>query len=174
MPVLSNDQKQCRICEGVKHRVRFSKSAITYDGLNAICKGCMSTIRRGKRRLDPTKYRRTPQQRLDTAGGLLASSKSRAKRLLYDFDLTKEWIEDRLPICEISGVTMVPRSGRKGRPGPLTPSIDRIDSNRGYTKDNCRIICFSLNTAFQDWGSDAFEPIVLAWAERLVKALPRT
>lgn len=41
----------------------------------------------------------------------------------------------------------------KGR-RPLAPSIDRIDSSLGYTRQNCRIVCAAVNYAMNVWGED--------------------
>lgn len=41
-----------------------------------------------------------------------------------------------------------PGTGRN----PNAPSVDRIDSSRGYTVDNCRLILWSLNRALNNYG----------------------
>lgn len=61
-------------------------------------------------------------------------------------DLT--WVQQRLKagVCEITGipfVTDVPRH-------PFLPSLDRVDSSRGYVPDNCRAILWMLNAAKQE------------------------
>ncbi|MFK5948397.1 MAG: hypothetical protein QM500_06470 [Methylococcales bacterium] len=37
--------------------------------------------------------------------------------------------------------------GKKGNVGQWSPSIDRIDNTKGYTKDNCRIVVWMFNLA---------------------------
>jgi hypothetical protein len=37
---------------------------------------------------------------------------------------------------------------------PYRPSFDRIDSSKGYTPDNVRIIAYCVNTAMNEWGED--------------------
>lgn len=80
-----------------------------------------------------------------------------------DHSLTKEWISDRLRIgmCEISGLSFDLTKG-VGRT-PFSPSIDRIDSAKGYEPENCRMIVWGLNTAFGNWGQETFRKIALAW-----------
>lgn len=39
---------------------------------------------------------------------------------------------------------------------PFSPSIDRIDSNKGYIPDNCRIVCTIVNIALNRFGDEPF------------------
>ncbi len=81
-----------------------------------------------------------------------------------DFDLTKDWIQSRLEgVCELSGMPFdflaAPRD-------IFTPSIDRVNSELGYTQDNCRVIVWALNAAFGTWGEAAFRDLSLQWHKR--------
>ena len=49
---------------------------------------------------------------------------------------------------------------------PFAPSIDRIDSNRGYDPDNVRIVCVMLNLAMNQFGEDNFAKIAEAYIEK--------
>jgi hypothetical protein len=50
-------------------------------------------------------------------------------------------------------VTQTPFSMRKfGNRYPFAPSIDRIDSQAGYTRTNCRVVCLAANFAMNVWG----------------------
>lgn len=106
-----------------------------------------------------TRARRTkPRGR---APHMLATCRSRAKKHGMDFDLTAEWILERLESgCELTGLSFKLEAGSRDA---MSPSVDRIDSSGGYTKDNCRVILWGLNAAFGTWGEDAFREIVLAW-----------
>lgn len=35
---------------------------------------------------------------------------------------------------------------------PFAPSVDRINSAIGYTRDNCRVVCVATNYAMNVWG----------------------
>lgn len=37
---------------------------------------------------------------------------------------------------------------------PYAPSIDRKDSTKGYTRENCRIVCAAANFAMNTWGDE--------------------
>ena len=66
----------------------------------------------------------------------------------FDFDLTVEWIEARINagFCEKTGIQFDLRD-RDGGWVPFSPSVDRIDSKKGYTMDNCRVVCKIYNMA---------------------------
>lgn len=84
---------------------------------------------------------------------ILKAAKSRATKRGIVFDLTPEWIEQRWTgRCEITGLSF--RIGTKvSGPKSFSPSIDRIDTTRGYAQDNCRIILWAVNALKAD-GSD--------------------
>lgn len=53
---------------------------------------------------------------------------------------------------------------------PFAPSLDRIDSSKGYSLDNCRLVCFAVNAAMNEWGEEVFRVIAASYCER---RLPR-
>ena len=83
------------------------------------------------------------------------AQKSAAKREI-PFELTPEEFQEMLDRsdghCELSGrkFTFMTTHSRN----PYCPSIDRIDCSKGYTADNCRLICGALNIAMNVWGLD--------------------
>lgn len=54
-------------------------------------------------------------------------------------------------LCALSGVTM---TWGKGAYCPTSLSIDRIDSKKGYTKDNIRLLCYAVNAMKGVWGDE--------------------
>lgn len=42
---------------------------------------------------------------------------------------------------------------------PFAPSIDRIDSAGGYTRNNCRVVCVAVNYAMNVWGAEVLYEI---------------
>lgn len=102
------------------------------------------------------------------AMAILAKAKGR-RGLNTENCVDLEWVEERLSrgLCELSGL---PLEFGRGKRGPYSPSIDRIDSALGYSKDNCRIVLWSLNAAFGNWGSAEFKIIADAWLRRKIKS----
>jgi len=48
---------------------------------------------------------------------------------------------------------------------PYYPVIDRIDCTKGYTQDNCQLVCWMFNNAKADHHTEVFE----LWAKAFVK-----
>ena len=78
-----------------------------------------------------------------TARQQFSSAKKRANALGLEFNLTTEFIESISPkVCPILLKVIKYGGGEKTN---SSSSIDRIDSNRGYTRDNVQIICNLAN-----------------------------
>lgn len=87
--------------------------------------------------------------------------KMRAISKGLDFDLTKKWILCRYEqgFCEQTGLPFN-FNGGNGRhyKNKHAPSIDRIDSSKGYTQDNCQVVVNQYNMAKGMWSdSDVLE-----------------
>ena len=83
----------------------------------------------------------------------LRDAKSRAKKHNLEFNLDLQFLEE-LVSSKACMVTAIPYNlgGRGGsKVFPFMPAIDRIDPSKGYTKDNCRLVCNIVNTAKLDW-----------------------
>jgi len=91
----------------------------------------------------------------------------RAEKRNYEIDIDLEWVMSRLEkgYCEITGIPFVFETRFNGHRNPYSPSLDRKDNSKGYTKENCRIILWALNMGFADWGQE----IYLHIARRLVE-----
>lgn len=106
------------------------------------------------------------RQRRSTKEGRIASLYEKIRGRGYEFNLTKEWITDKINQgkCELTGIEFA-YSDKIGRRNPYTPSIDRIDSNKGYTTDNCQMILAWLNVAKMDMPNELFKELILKAAE---------
>jgi hypothetical protein len=78
------------------------------------------------------------------ASQLRGRCKQRAKRCGYEFNLSKDVIIEKLSKmrCEATGITLILDDKKYN---PYSPSIDRIDSAKGYTDDNIQITCVIYN-----------------------------
>lgn len=112
---------------------------------------------RTKARLES--YRNDPNKKLYQ---LFQGAKSRAKRDGKEFDLTLEFIKqlwaDQRGCCLLSGREFKWGSG-PDRNHRDAPTLDRIDSERGYTQDNVRMITYHLNIAINKYGLEAFKEL---------------
>lgn len=76
------------------------------------------------------------------------SSNVRHKKRDLEFDLSVEDLQDidkkQNGKCALSGITLEFRN-QYGPSQPYQASVDRIDHNKGYTKDNVRLICIMAN-----------------------------
>lgn len=79
--------------------------------------------------------------------------KRNAKKDGVAFDLTKEWICERLEKgCEVTGVPFDLTTRNPGLCGfanvqKYAPSLDRKDNSKGYTKDNVQVVIWMYNAA---------------------------
>jgi hypothetical protein len=98
---------------------------------------------------------------------LWRGARERANKKGIEFTLTREWVLKRLAtgVCEATGIRFNSETFI-GRCGPYSPSIDRIDSSKGYTPDNCRMICWALNMGLSEWGEEVYLDIAKAFIEK--------
>lgn len=50
---------------------------------------------------------------------------------------------------------------------PFAPSIDRIESKKGYTSDNIQIVCQIVNRAKNEYSQEMFDAMCLARVRQL-------
>lgn len=77
---------------------------------------------------------------------LLKSAGRRSHKFSEIMDVDYNFIKQRLDlgVCEVTGIHFDFTSGENHK-NAYSPSIDRIDSKRGYTKDNTRIVIWQYN-----------------------------
>lgn len=98
------------------------------------------------------------------------SASRRAKKDGLEFELTTKFLtqlwEKQQGLCARTGVEM----GRIGDKW-LSPSIDRINPQKGYTEDNVHWVCWRYNDAKKAMSDDAFVALCLAVAATYFKQL---
>lgn len=112
-------------------------------------------------RIAGIKYRATAKGK---ANILLRHAKNRSEKRKIDFDLDKNWLVEKLNYgkCELSDIEFDFSSNGLSHFNPLSPSIDRIDPNKGYTKDNCRVVLVCVNFGIGQWGIDIYKKVAKA------------
>ena len=88
----------------------------------------------------------------------------RAIKKGWAFDLTNEWYRQivDLGVCQKTGLPFVMDKGSRS---PFQPSVDRIDSSRGYTRDNCQIVCLIFNFAKNKFAEEDVYKFAKAFVE---------
>lgn len=168
--------KKCNKCGLKKPLNEFHKYSRNRDGLSHQCKTCVRAYQAKWRQKNPelvkTYYARYVNKTYyNTLEGratyLLKRAKIRAKEKGWEFDLTRDWVLQRLKkgVCEVTGLPFdLSKQDESLRHNPFAPSLDRIDPSRGYTKDNVQVVIWAYNAAKNEFG----EYVLRAIAEALV------
>jgi hypothetical protein len=89
---------------------------------------------------------------------MVRAARTRARKLGREFSITAADI--RVPeFCPILGIRLEKRPGAHSG----SPSLDRIDSARGYTPDNIQVISLRANQLKRDGTLAEFERLVSYW-----------
>ena len=152
--------KQCYKCKETKPVSEFPKSKKNKDGLFSYCKKC-------KAKLNATNQT-TPKGR---AYKLLSDARynKKGKRAHLEKTLMLQDILPTLEIgkCELTGLPFDFTPSKNSFRNLYSPSLDRIDSNKGYTKNNVRIVLSSVNCALGEYTDEEMLPIL----EAMVKGI---
>ena len=92
---------------------------------------------------------------------LVNAARSRSKKSGLEFDITEDDI-DIPDVCPLLNIPLFVGEGRKSVKSN-SASLDRIDSSRGYTKDNVWIISFKANTMKSNSTLDEFVMMAENW-----------
>lgn len=99
------------------------------------------------------RYLADPTQRAKT---WWMAARSRAKKEGIEFTITLEDIYPFPDVCPVLGIPMAQASGTIAN----SPSIDRIDPTKGYTKDNIKVISYRANALKNDGTLEEMQKIV--------------
>ena len=82
---------------------------------------------------------------------------ARERNLAMDIaiELLRSLWEEQQGHCAVSGLAFTDETHKAAFvKTPFAPSLDRIDSSRGYLKGNVRLVCMAANFALNQWGDD--------------------
>lgn len=82
------------------------------------------------------------------AKSMMKTAKRRSSKFSEETDLTEDYILDILEnqdYCSVTGLKFDYEQQSKYKCNPMAPSIDRIDSTKGYRKDNVRMVIWQYN-----------------------------
>lgn len=150
---LVNNGKICTTCKQFCFYTEYTKNASAKDGLQHNCKAC-DNARQRKRRIEKKddlleysrKYQATRRNNFEyRLQMLLNASKQRATIKNREHTITLQDIKDKYPVDGKCPVFGTPLQFNSSGFRDSSPSIDRIDSNKGYTKENIQIISWKAN-----------------------------
>lgn len=102
---------------------------------------------------------------------LLRRAKSRSKEMNISFDLDFNFIENlytkQNKKCAITYIDFSFNKEETFR-RPFVPSIDRVNSKLGYTKDNVRLVCAVVNLSLNEFGDQVFDKMCRAYVENFI------
>jgi len=148
----SNFEVECVCCKQKLPIKKFSYKKVKSSGLYYIdynCTPCLYKKRMVKYEHKSSLYNATQlykeQYTIEGRAALLVNrSRGKAVRYNLEFNLSKQIIIDKMykGVCEATGI---PLDFSRVSYNPYSPSIDRIDSSRGYTDDNVQVVCMIYN-----------------------------
>lgn len=149
--------KVCCKCQESKDQTDYYRCKLTKDGFQSYCKECTKQYYydNPERALNQRESRRKRNPELF----LWRQARDRAKLKGLEFTIAPKDIE--IPThCPILGILL---KHCRGKAGPESPSLDRIDSSLGYFKENIRVISHRANTLKRDGTLEEFKLLVNNW-----------
>lgn len=183
--LLADGKKRCPGCDTIKPITEYHRGTATRWGKHGIasrCKACASLSNQAYRRDHKERleeYNKKYREREDIAARRLTGRRRRSaasprhvmqitlrhglNRKPTEFPATVDDLmvkfETQGGKCAVSGIAL---TWAQGRILPTSLSLDRINSEDGYSKENIRLVCQAVN-AFKGRMSDA-EMLVMAKA----------
>ena len=84
----------------------------------------------------------------------LADAKNRSEKKNLEFNITLEYLESIYPDDSLCPLLNIPLDWDSPPKHPSTPSIDRIDSSKGYIKGNVQWVSWRANRLMADANPD--------------------
>jgi hypothetical protein len=165
--------KLCRKCNTPKHINEFGVDKSHKDGHRSVCKKCIGTYMKEYIQTEGYKQKRKIRYQVNRKEMLQANkenrkrngwrwnqtrkekhknnplimmcrqAKIRAKKKKLDFDLNPSDLV-LPPVCPVLGIPLY--VSESGNASNNSPTLDRINNLKGYTKDNVIIVSFRANT----------------------------
>lgn len=142
--------KVCSTCTLEKPKTEFGVANGIKDGLQTQCNGC--------RELSRKRYNTSQKGHVQN---MKDSAKRRSVAKGRDFHMTQEMLdslwERQAGKCAVTGIPLVVENDTASHDNcrnPFGPSVDRIDTTRGYELDNIRLTTTIANLALGNWGEE--------------------
>jgi hypothetical protein len=163
------DTQCCKVCHTIKPLTYFRKSKTCRNGYRGKCKACDGN--REYARHYQTLHKASPRKQgvVGKAQSMYHNARRRADLNNLEFDISWQYLVSIMPdVCPVLGLELdfEHSGGIRGR-NPNSPSLDRFDNNKGYTKENIRIISWRANSLKSDGSFDEFVKIVKYLGEKI-------
>lgn len=170
-------QKRCKECTKIRNRKFKEKNpeyhkvggpGYTYDKIDRKAHNKQRYQKyKGRYQKYNDEFRQTPRGSLYQ---VLEAIRGRAKKKGYELDFDLEHLvslfEQQSGKCVATGIPFdLSDTSRSKRFRPFSVSIDRIDSNGIYCKQNIRLVCVAFNLALNSFGEEVFEKIAKGYLE---------
>lgn len=132
------EKHHCGKCKEYKPFNDFYRNNRSPTGYQTYCKVCVKEYASGENWVEWRKerYYRNP------ARTIWIEARGRARRAQLPFDIDPE--DCQIPeFCPVLGIKLTPKG--KGTHSDSTPTLDKVDPNKGYTKGNVNIISWKAN-----------------------------
>lgn len=107
-------------------------------------------------------------------GELLSSAKGRAKNKNLPIDIDLDFLlnlyEQQNGKCKLTNLELKFERNKDSKQNfmPFSPSLDKVDASKGYTKDNVRLVCVIVNLALNNFGEETFKIMCQAYINNLL------
>lgn len=134
----------------------MARDWVEYYKKNKKVRRSQSTVYYQKNR-DRIREHRRNKRKLDPINHMLHQAKDRAKKRGLEFSLARQDVQ--IPThCPVLGI---PLSVSAGRHSDNSPTLDRIDNDRGYVKGNVGVISFRANRFKSNASVEELEALVI-------------
>lgn len=136
--------KKCCACKIEKILEEFGLDKCRYDGRQTVCRTCVVQ-----------KHKNNPLK------NMYSDAKRRAKRKGIEFSIKPE----DLVLPKVCPILQIPLFVSGAKCTNNSPSIDRIDNNKGYIKGNVVIVSFKANTIKSNSTIEELEKVLKFYKE---------
>ena len=139
------DTKLCTICSQTKTIDKFYKSQRGKKCISCVLEKARKYKKNKRSNIDVRKIEGQKQKERRVRlwqNTLINDSKKRGKEHTLTVNNINEMYENQNGLCYWFKIPLIPSNNSKD---PQQPSLDRLDRNKGYTKDNVVLTCYSAN-----------------------------
>jgi hypothetical protein len=102
---------------------------------------------------------------------MFSAARTRATKKNLEFDLTPDFVfemyNNQNGLCSLTGLKLDTQLKLNNvNYNPYAPSLDRIDANKGYTKENVRVVSVIANLSLNGFGDVVFDEMCRSYVNK--------